>query len=53
MFKWMKRLDSLVRFLAAVARIIVAVLNALDPPNNHDNPVEKEANNRNTPEEPS
>lgn len=47
MLKWIKRLDSLIRFLAGAVRIIVAVLNALDPPNNHDNPVEKEIKNRN------
>ncbi len=46
MIKWIKRLDALIRFLAGAVRVIVAVLNALDTGNNHENPVEKEIQNR-------
>lgn len=48
MWKWIKRLDTFVRFLASVARVIVALLNALDPANNHENGVEPEIKNRHT-----
>lgn len=42
MWKFITKLDAFVRFLATVARIIIALINALDRENNHENPVEKE-----------
>lgn len=51
MWKWIKRLDTFVRFMAAVARVIVAILNALDPDNNHENGVEPEIKNRHNKKE--
>lgn len=48
MWKWMKRLDAFVRFMAGLARVIVAILNALDNDNNHENGVEEEAKKLNS-----
>lgn len=48
MFKWIARLDRLIKAVSVVVKILVAILNALDPPHNHDNPVDQEIKNRNS-----
>lgn len=46
MFKWIRRLDRLLRFIAGLARVITALLDALDPPNEHENHVDTVLNHK-------
>lgn len=46
MFKWIRRIDRFIRFMAGLARVLTALLDALDPPNEHENHVDTTLNGK-------